>query len=186
MFSMADRWRLAGILALLASPLLYATEAVEDVALEHSLAELRSAVGTWSVATEFLFEDGSVAKRADGTYEFSWVVPGRVLVGRSDIPELEQSAGILFYVREATRQIEMVSVAKDGRLWTMTAPLGSDVRYSQSYDTADGGKGQLRFSRFNATSESFESRMDYTEDGGETWKPGNHQVFRRQAQPAPR
>ena len=32
--------------------------------------------------------------------------------------------------------------------------------------------------------DAFESRMEYTGDGGRTWRPGNHQLFRR-AQPRP-
>ncbi len=27
--------------------------------------------------------------------------------------------------------------------------------------------------------EAFESRMEYTDNGGRTWKPGNHRTFRR-------
>ncbi len=37
----------------------------------------------------------------------------------------------------------------------------------------------LRFTRFNVAADSFESRMEYTDDDGETWKPGNHQTFHR-------
>ena len=63
----------------------------------------------------------------------------------------------------------------------MTGPLGSEERLSQVYATADGGKGQLRFTRFNIEDDRYESRMEYTDDGGKTWKPGNHQVFKRAA-----
>lgn len=157
----------------------------EVAALEHSVDQLRAVVGRWEVVTQFLNEDGSVAGQATGTYEFSWVVPDRVLTGQSDIPELNQTTGILFYVNEAAREIEMVSVAGDGRLWIMTGPLGGEERLSQEYPTVGGGVGRLRFTRFNVSPDRFESRMEYTEDGGRTWRPGNHQVFRR-APPAPR
>jgi hypothetical protein len=73
----------------------------------------------------------------------------------------------------------MVAVGPDGRLWIMTGPLGGDTRYSQEYEDSGGGTGQLRFTRYNVTEDGFESKMEYTDDGGETWKPGNHQVFRR-------
>jgi hypothetical protein len=168
---------------MLAMPAL-AEVAPDDPALAHSLAELENALGRWSVATEYLYEDGSVARSVEGTYEFSWVVPHRLLTGRSEIPELQQGAGILFYVNESDRTIEMVSVGKDGRLWIMTGALGSDVRHSQTYATEAGGEGQLRFTRSNISDDGFESRMEYTEDGGVTWKPGNHQVFRRVPQAA--
>ena len=150
-----------------------------DAELLHSVQQLQSTVGRWEVVTEFLNEDGSVAKSVAGTYEFTWVVPDRVLAGRSDIPELNQTAGILFYLRESQRQIEMVSVGADGRLWIMTGPLGGEVRVSQEFPTAGGKRAQLRFTRFNVLPDAFESRMEYTEDGGTTWKPGNHQVFSR-------
>jgi hypothetical protein len=127
-----------------------------------------------------LNDDGSVAKSVTGTYEFSWVVPDRVVSGKSEIPELKQTAGILFYINETQGLIEMVSVGGDGKLWIMTGPLGGEERLSQEYKTANG-MAQLRFTRFNVAPDAFESRMDYTEDGGATWLPGNHQTFRRAA-----
>jgi hypothetical protein len=148
--------------------------------LEHSLLELRQAAGSWSVTTEFLNEDGSVARTAEGSYQFDWVIEDRVLQGRMEVPETGLASAILFYVREESEEIEMVSVGQDGRLWIMTGPLGGDTRYSQAFRTQSGGEGQLRFTRFNATPERFESRMEWTDDGGESWKPGNHQVFERQ------
>ncbi|MEO6447043.1 MAG: hypothetical protein ABIZ91_00255 [Gemmatimonadaceae bacterium] len=147
--------------------------------LQRGVEQLRSTVGKWNVVTEFLKPDGSVARAATGTYEFSWIVPDRVLSGRSDIPELKQTAGIRFYVNETRGVIEMVSVARDGRLWIMTGPLGEEQRHTQEYESAGGGTGQLRFTRYNVTDATFESRMEYTEDGGKSWKPGNHQMFRR-------
>jgi hypothetical protein len=74
---------------------------------------------------------------------------------------------------------EMVSVGRDGQLWIMTGPLGGDYRLTEEFKTADGDSQQLRFTRFNVTPNAFESRMEYTSDGGRTWKPGNHQRFQR-------
>jgi hypothetical protein len=145
----------------------------------HSVSQLRSSIGKWSTVTEFLNPDGSVAGAVKGTYEFSWVVSDRVVAGKSDIPDLKRTAGILFYVNEKDRTIEMVSVGADGKLWIMTGPLGEETRHSQEYELPGGGKGQLRFTRYNVTEDSFESKMELTEDGGKTWKAGNHQVFRR-------
>jgi hypothetical protein len=150
-----------------------------DEALAASVEEIRHSIGRWNVVTEFLNEDGTVARVVDGTYEFSWVVPDRVASGKTETPELQRAAGILFYIRASKHEIEMVSVAADGRLWVMTGPLGGSERFTQEYETTDGGKGRLRFTRFNVSPDAFESKMDYTEDGGRTWKPGNHQQFRR-------
>ncbi|MDH4350995.1 MAG: hypothetical protein OEW56_07595, partial [Gemmatimonadota bacterium] len=144
-----------------------------------AVVQLRSAVGAWSVVTEFLADDGSVGRTVTGEYVFEWVVPDRVVSGRSTIPALDQASGILFYVNARRMKIEMVSVGADGMLWIMTGDAGDEVRYTQEYDTADGKRGQLRFTRYNVTPDRFESRMEYTDDGGETWKPGNHQVFER-------
>ena len=116
----------------------------------------------------------------DGTYEFEWVVPDKVVRGKSEIPDLGSSAGILFYVSEKKKIIEMVSVGADGQLWTMTGPLGEETRTTQEFKSQDGKDSQLRFTRYNVAQDTFESRMEYTEDGGKTWKPGNHQMFRRQ------
>lgn len=147
--------------------------------LAMAVEQLRHAQGTWSVTTEFLNEDGSVAKVVQGTYRFTWVIPDRVAAGQSEIPELEQISGILFYVNEKKLSIEMVSVGRDGSLWTMTGAAGDEVRLSQPFRAADGKESQLRFTRYNVSPGRFESRMEYTSDGGKTWLPGNHQVFVR-------
>lgn len=151
----------------------------EDKALRISVEELRSSIGRWNVVTEFLQADGTVARSVEGTYEFSWVVPDRVVSGRNNLPALQQSSGILFYIQEKKRQIEMVSVGADGVLWTMTGALGGNERFSQTFETATGATARLRFTRFNVEADRFESKMDYTEDGGKTWTPGNRQRFVR-------
>ncbi len=159
--------------------LLVAAPADADEAFDRSVQQLRDSIGSWAVTTEFLKEDGTVARAAEGTYDFEWVVEDRIVSGRSEIPALGPGSGILFYVGETRGVIEMVSVGVDGRLWIMTGPLGGETRMTQEYDTRSGGKGRLRFTRYNVTADGFESRMEWTDDGGETWKPGNHQVFRR-------
>lgn len=169
--------RSLGLALLLCASALRAEDRADD-ALRHSTEQLRSSIGSWAVTTEFLNEDGSIAKSVQGSYQFSWVVPDRVVSGRSDIPELKQSAGILFYIDQARSQIEMVSVGGDGRLWIMSGALGSEQRTTPEFKTANG-LSQLRFTRFNIGEDRFESKMEYTEDAGKTWKPGNHQVFIR-------
>ncbi len=173
-----------GLVALLSLSLLMATSlhawsAPIDPELDASVEQLRYAVGTWSVTTEFLNEDGSVARAVDGSYDFEWVVPDRVIRGRSDIPEIEQASAILFYLNEAKRIIEMVSVGADGKLWVMTGPFAEETRYTETFETRDGKTSQLRFTRYNVKPNSFESKMEYTVDEGATWLPGNHQMFRR-------
>ncbi len=152
--------------------------------LEKSVQELHDVVGTWTVDTEFLGDDGSVARAVSGSYHFEWVVADRVLAGRSEMPDPGMASAILFYVRESDQKIEMSTVGADGKLWVMTGRMGDDTRYSGEFDTADGGKSRLRFTRYNATASGFESKMEYTDDGGKTWKPGNHQTF-RDRQPIP-
>ncbi|REJ81252.1 MAG: hypothetical protein DWQ36_18925 [Acidobacteria bacterium] len=156
-----------------------AQEPASETALERSLAQLRHVVGGWDVVTEMLNPDGTVAGSASGTYDFEWAVPGRVVRGISEIPELGQRSAILFFVDEARAEIEMVSVGADGRLWRMRGPLGGETRTTEEYATADGGTGQLRFTRYAVSADRFESKMEWTDDGGATWHPGNHQVFVR-------
>lgn len=173
------RWSIMLAVVSLAILVLPAEVTAQDK-LAHSVEQLKHAVGRWSVVTEFLNEDGKVARTTTGSYQFEWVVPDRVLSGRMEIPEMKMSSGILFYVNEKKMIIEMVSVGADGLLWIMTGPLGEETRYTQKFKTADGKEGQLRFTRFKVTADRFESKMEHTDDGGKTWKPGNHQVFRRQ------
>ncbi len=153
----------------------------DDPALRDSVEQLRSSIGLWDVTTQFLDPDGSTAKTVTGTYEFDWVIPDRVVSGTSRIAELEQVSAILFYVNATKKLIEMVSVGADGRLWIMSGALGQEVRTTQEFKTSSGGVGQLRFTRYNVSRDSFESKMEYTEDGGKTWSPGNHQAFKRAA-----
>jgi hypothetical protein len=152
--------------------------------MERSVEQLQYIVGHWAVTTEFLKEDGSVARSVEGTYEFEWVVPDRVVSGRSEIPALQQTSGILFFINEKQGLIEMVSVGPDGRLWEMIGPLGGEVRTTPEFKTADGGSSRLRFTRYNVSADAFESKMEYTADGGRTWLPGNRQQFSRAVSPS--
>lgn len=162
--------------------LLTGNVAQSDDRMQASIDQLRNAIGRWDVVTEFIAADGSIAAKVAGSYEFSWVIEDQLVAGRSDLPELEQSAAILFYIDKAEEEIEMVSVGGDGKLWIMSGPLGDETRYTQTFETADGGTGQLRFTRYNVTDDGFESRMEITEDGGANWRPANHQLFRRASQ----
>ncbi len=159
-----------------------AAEEPANTPLAHSVAELRSSIGKWQVITEFLNDDGSIARSVPGTYDFSWVVEDKVISGKNHIPDLQQSSAILFYVRESDAVIEMVAVGADGRLWVMTGELGGSTRYTQTIRTDGGGTLQLRFTRYNVTDTGFESRMERTTDGGQNWLPGNHQVFTRESE----
>ncbi|NOT45004.1 MAG: hypothetical protein HOP14_10425 [Acidobacteria bacterium] len=144
------------------------------------MEELRHTVGTWDVTTDFLRTDGSVARTVTGTYEFTWVIPDRVVSGVSRIPELGTAAGLLLYVSEERKVVEMVSVGADGQLFVMTGDLGSDARITPETRTTTGTT-RLRFTRSRVTPASFESRMDYTSNGGATWTPGNRQRFVRRS-----
>lgn len=154
-------------------------QAVDSAAVSRSVQQLRDHHGQWTVETDFLNPDQSVARRTSGTYRFDWALKDRILVGVSAIPEMGTASGILFYIAPGRGVIEMVSVGGDGMLWTMTGALGGEVRQTQPFRTQTGGEGRLRFTRSQITPDSFESRMEYSEDDGKTWLPGNHQRFRR-------
>jgi hypothetical protein len=169
----------AALLSLLAMPLAEASE-ITTPALSSAVQQLRHAVGHWDVTTTQFDEKGAVARVASGTYRFDWVVPDRVLSGRSDMPEWRQSAGMLFYVNPERSTIEMTSVGADGQLLVMSGPAGGETRTTTT-PLADGRKLQLRFTRFNVSANCFEARMETSYDGGASWRPGNHQLFRRAA-----
>lgn len=168
-------WRLMILAVVLAHP---HAAAAQD-ALSRSVDELRHVVGTWAVVTDFLNADGSVAGSFKGSYVFEWVTADRVVRGVSEIPELKQKSGILFYVSASRQVIEMVSVGADGQLFVMAGPLGGDVRHTD-FTAPDGTRQRLRFTRSSVTPARFESRMERSLDGGKTWLPGNRQVFQRQ------
>jgi hypothetical protein len=143
------------------------------------IEQLHHALGGWRVETRFRQQDGTETRPFAGTYRFEWAVPDTVLRGASEIPELKQKSAILFYLRPANGEIEMVSVGAEGKLWVMTGKEGSEVRETADQATADGGTMRLRFTRFNVSPDRFESRMEWSIDKGATWNPGNHQIFRR-------
>ncbi len=176
------RWHrhAAAVLSLLAMPFAEASESPPSQ-LAAAVAQLRQAVGLWDVTTTQYGEDGKVAGVAAGTYRFDWIVPDRVLAGRADIPQMKQTSGILFYVNERRSTIEMASVGGDGNLWVMTGPAGGETRTTAPTPLADGRNMQLRFTRFAIAADRFESRMEVSLDGGESWRPGNHQLFVRAA-----
>ena len=168
------------LFSLLAMPLAEASE-ITSSSLATAVQQLRHSVGVWEVTTTQFDDSGEVKRVGSGTYRFDWVVPDRVLSGRSDMPEWKQSAGMLFYVNPERSTIEMTSVGPDGQLWVMTGPAGSETRTTPPTPLADGRKLQLRFTRFNVSPNCFESRMEASYDGGASWRPGNHQMFRRAA-----
>ncbi|MEZ5417082.1 MAG: hypothetical protein R2708_07050 [Vicinamibacterales bacterium] len=147
--------------------------------LAASIDELRHVVGRWNVTTEFLRDDGSVARAVQGTYEFEWVVPDTVVRGVSHIPALDQRAAILLFVNPREKTVEMTSVGADGQLWRMIGPVGGDSRTTPDVTMPDGSTLRLRFTRSNVTADRFESRMERSVDGGRQWTTGNHQVFTR-------
>lgn len=155
------------------------SETAAPVAPSAAVEQLRHVVGSWDVTTEFIRPDGSVAGAFDGTYTFEWVMPDKVVKGMSAITEFGMASGILFYVRESTGEVEMVSVGPDGQLWVMTGPVDSETRETPVVDMPDGTTLKLRFTRYNVTADGFESRMERSTDGGATWVQGNHQVFTR-------
>ena len=168
----------AALLFLLASPLADANERPPSQ-IAGAVAQLRQSVGLWSVTTTRFGEDGAVAGVASGTYRFDWIVPDRVVAGRSDIPDWKQSSGILFYVNERRSTIEMASVGADGQLWVMSGPADGETRSTSPTPLADGRTMTMRFTRNTITPDRFESRMEVSLDGGDSWKPGNHQLFVR-------
>lgn len=149
----------------------------EDAAL--AVDQLRHVIGEWDVVTTFYGDDGTTAGTFDGIYRFDWVMEDKIVQGVSEIPKLNLSSGILFYLRPTSREIEMVSVGADGKPWTMTGPVNSETRETPVVTNPDGSTIKLRFTRFNVTPNRFESRMERSTDGGETWVLGNTQVFVR-------
>ena len=147
--------RLAALLSFIVLPFAEASETA-PLGFDTAVQQLRSAVGVWNVETTQYADDGAVARVACGTYRFEWVVPDRVLAGRSDIPDWKQASGVLFYVNERSA-IEMASVGADGELKLM------------------------RVTRFDVAPDRLEARMDVSTDGGASWRPAHHQVFRRAA-----
>jgi CubicO group peptidase (beta-lactamase class C family) len=149
-----------------------------------AVEQLRHAAGEWDVTTELFAVDGSVARSVEGSYRFEWVVPDRVLIGRSEQPELGQASAILFYYQPSVETIGMASVGADGQLWVMTGPADGEVRTTPPTQMPDGSTLELRFTRYNVEPDRFESKMEYSRDGGESWAQGNHQLFRRAGQQA--
>lgn len=162
----------------------YPATAQDDVApaeaeVSPAVEQLRHVVGEWDVTTTFYRDDGSSAGAYDGTYAFEWVMPDRIVKGMSTIPAFGGASGLLFYVRDSSGEIEMVSVGPDGQRWVMTGPVDGETRETPIVTRADGSTLKLRFTRFNVAPDRFESRMERSTDGGETWVQGNHQLFVR-------
>ena len=182
------RWALLGLASAIAAgpadvPAIAQTHAQSQTSASpaSALAELRQIVGEWDVRTRFLNPDGSLAREVDGSYTFAWAVPDAIVSGTARQPALESVSALLLYRRPATREVEMVSVDQRGVRWIMTGTEGSDVRTTPDRTMADGSRMRLRFTRFNVAQDRFESRMDYSTDGGATWTQGNHQLFVRRS-----
>ena len=113
----------AALLSFLVLPFAEASEMTPPV-LATAVQQLRQAAGRWNVTTTRYAENGAVAAVATGTLNFDWVVPDRVLAGKSVIPDWNQSAGMLFYLNERMFTLEMAQVGGDGQLIVMSGPAG--------------------------------------------------------------
>lgn len=170
----------AALSLILASPAHgQAADAVPAGQVSSGLAEFRHIVGSWDVRTEFLNPDGSVARTVRGSYEFEWAIPDAILHGIARQPELGTASALLLYLRPASGEVEMVSVDDQGVRWVMTGKDGTNVRSTEDRKMSDGSTMRLRFTRYNVEPDRFESKMEYSTDGGATWTQGNRQVFAR-------
>ena len=144
-----------------------------------AVEQLRHVIGAWNVETDFIGPDGEILGTVPGRYEFAWVMPDRIISGWSEQPTLQQKSAILFFHRPASKEIEMVSVGADGRLWRMTGPEDKETRTTPNETMADGSTLKLRFTRHGVTRDSFHSTMELSSDGGKNWRIGNQQRFTR-------
>lgn len=172
-FTAANEWTLGELQKAAAA----STEPLPEPA-SPAVAQLRQAIGDWQVVTHFLRPDGSVRVSVPGTYTFEWVEPDSIVMGKSELEGLGAS-GLLFFVRPDADEVEMVSVGGDKRVWRMVGPDDSETRETGVETMPDGSTIRLRFTRSNVQPDSFESRMFISSDGGESWNPGNHQLFTR-------
>jgi len=173
-------WRgLSASLVLACSPL--AGEAMETPAsaLAEGIDQLRQTVGTWNVTTTQYRADGTIARTVSGTCQFEWVVPDRVISGRSSMGMLGQMSGILIYVNEQRASLEMAQVDANGQLTVLSGAAGNELRSTTPVPAPDGSKMQLRVTRYNVGPDRFDSRLDVSTDGGTNWRPGHHQRFVR-------
>ncbi|MBX3703691.1 MAG: hypothetical protein KF822_07955 [Steroidobacteraceae bacterium] len=173
-------WRsLPASLLLACSPL--GAEAMETPAsaLAEGIDQLRQTVGTWNVTTTQYRSDGTIARKVSGTWQFEWVVPDRVISGRSVIPALGEISGMLFYVNERRAALEFAQVDADGQLRVLSGGTGGELRTAGPVAAADGSSVQLRMKRFNVAADCFESRVEVSTDGGASWRPDQHQRFVR-------
>lgn len=142
--------------------------------------QLRHAIGTWDVETDYIGPDENIVGTVNGVYNFRWVIPDKIASGTSVQPELNQTSAILFFLRPKTNEIEMTSVGADGYLWRMIGPADGEIRTTPDMKMDDGSNMMLRFTRHSVTPDSFGSTMEISSDGGATWHAGNRQRFRRQ------
>jgi hypothetical protein len=169
---------LVAFLSFLVLPLAHATGAAPPE-LSTAVKQLRQAAGRWNVTTTRYAENGAVAGVASGTWSFDWVVPDRVLSGKAVIPDWNQSEGMLFYLNERLITLEMAQVGADGQLVVMSGPAGTESRSTPVVALPDGRRMVQRHTRYRVSADRFESRMETSYDGGQSWKPGYHQLFVR-------
>lgn len=168
----------AAVLSFLTLPLAHAS-ALTPPELDAAVEQLRQAAGRWSVTTTRYADNGSVAAVATGTWSFDWVVPDRVLSGRSVIPDWSQSAGMLFYLNERFFTLEMAQVGSDGQLVVLSGPASAASRKTAVIPLPDGRRMVQRHTRYGVTRDKFEAKLETSYDGGQSWKLGYHQLFVR-------
>lgn len=143
------------------------------------IEQLRQIVGNWDVTTEILFPDGTVELKQEGSWQFRWVVPDRVLSGESH--QAESKAAILIYVHAQKEVIELATVGEDGLLWVMSGAADSESLTTPNTKVSEKETIMFRWSRYEFEKNRFRSKLEISKDGGKTWVLRHRQEFRRKS-----
>jgi hypothetical protein len=87
--------------------------------------------------------------------------------------------GMMFY-SFADEKIYIVDVNQDGELWILSGNMEDDILTSQTKERPNGSTMTIRFTHRNRKKDSFEALMEYSSDGGKSWKRGYYQYITRE------
>jgi len=135
-------------------------------------------IGEWSVHIEFLDSAGNVTRTAEGTDISRYLIDSTVVELTTIDDGNNISKGWIFYnIKE--QKYYLVSVSSEGDLWILKGGLDQYVITSDPREQLNGKTVQIRFTHYNIEENSFEAIMEYTIDGGKTWRKAYRQIITR-------
>lgn len=142
---------------------------------------LDTIVGEWESRWDWVDETGKVVYTEKGTEKAAFLIQDRVVEMTTTIVDRPAPTKAWMFFSTAEKKFYLVSVSREGDLWTFTGGLDKFVITSLPRTMPDGRQLMIRFSHDEVSHDQLGAVMEFSYDGGETWMVRCRQTLNRKA-----